>query len=292
MPTRRIPSLNWLRVFEASARNQSFARAAEELGMSSAAVSQQIKALETHLKKSLFTRKAHSIELTAVGRAFLSPVQQSLDQVEVSAAGLFGNPHREPLSIRVVLLFANGWLAERLAAFQKAHPDIHLQIYTTNSYALQQGQDFDMEVVFGVGLQYGQEGDLLFREKTFPVALPEINANIHTISDLLQYRLINLSEHHTGWMQVFNQQTDALLTEAEFIFADNTTTALSFAAAGIGIALARMPGSDGLYQRLGLEPCLENFDIPNGSHYYLTYPSSEGLSRAARAFREWLLDNI
>ncbi|MGB1009857.1 MAG: LysR family transcriptional regulator [Thiolinea sp.] len=292
MPTRRIPSLNWLRVFEASARHQSFVRAAEELGMSAAAVSQQIKALETHLKKSLFSRKAHSIELTAVGRAFLTPVQQSLNQMEVSAAGLFGNPRREPLSIRVVLLFANGWLAERLADFQQSHPDIHLQIYTSNTYPLPQGQEYDMEVVFGVGLQYGQEGDLLFREYTFPVALPEISANIQCINDLLQYRLINLSEHHTGWMQVFSHQPDTLLTEAEFIFADNTTTALSFAASGLGIALARMPASDGLQQRLGLEPCLKNFTIPNGAHYYLTYPSAEGLSRAAKTFRVWLLDNI
>lgn len=289
MPTRRIPSLNWLRVFEAAARAQSFARAAEELGMSSAAVSQQIKALETHFRKPLFIRKAQGIELTAVGKAYLPPVQQALSHIEVNAAGLFGNPRREPLSIRVVELFANGWLAQRLASFQQAHPDIHLQIYTSNRHPLPQERDYDLEIVFGVGPQYGQEGDLLFREELFPVALPEINQQISGLDDLLKFRLINLSEHHTGWVQVFNLQAEIQLNDAEFIFTDNTSTALSFAAAGMGIALARMPGCDGLYQQLGLAPCLNDFSIPGGQHYYLTYPSSDGLSKAGKAFRTWLL---
>ena len=100
-----------------------------------------------------------------------------------------------------------------------------MQIYTSNRHLLPQERDYDLEIVFGVGPQYGQEGD----------------------------------------------------------------TALSFAAASMGIALARMPGCDGLYQQLGLAPCLNDFSIPGAQHYYLTYPSSDGLSKAGKAFRTWLL---
>lgn len=202
MPTRRAPSLNWLRVFEAAARTQSFARAAEQLGMSNAAVSQQIKALETHLRKPLFVRGPHSIELTPVGRAFLPSVQQSLRTLEISAAGLFGNRQRNPLSIRVAQVFANGWLAQRLLDFQQQHPYIHLQIATCNDFVPQQGHEYDLDIVFGMGPQYGEEGDLLFQETLFPVALPDISGQIKSLSDLLKFRLINLSEHYTGWVQV------------------------------------------------------------------------------------------
>ncbi len=66
----RVPSLNWLRVFEAAARTESFARAAEQLNMSGAAVSQQVKALEQHLGAQLFQRQAHAVRLTEAGRAY------------------------------------------------------------------------------------------------------------------------------------------------------------------------------------------------------------------------------
>jgi len=74
----KIPSWNWLRVFEASARCESFARAAVELNMSAAAVSQQARALEERLGARLFDRQAPAVRLTDVGRAYLPGVQQPL----------------------------------------------------------------------------------------------------------------------------------------------------------------------------------------------------------------------
>ena len=84
-----VPSLNWLRVFEAAARFQSFARAAEELNMSAAAVSQQVRALEDRVGAPLFTRAAHSVALTDLGRAYLPIVQQSLLTLQNATEGLF-----------------------------------------------------------------------------------------------------------------------------------------------------------------------------------------------------------
>ena len=78
MPIRRIPSLNWLRVFEAAARHQSFSRAGNDLNMSGPAISQQIKALEGHLDAKLFERGSRAVTLTEAGRAFLPVVRQSL----------------------------------------------------------------------------------------------------------------------------------------------------------------------------------------------------------------------
>ncbi len=290
MPTRRIPSLNWLRVFEAAARTQSFSRAAEQLGMSTAAVSQQIKALETHFKKALFIRQSPGIRLTSAGQAFLPIVQQSLGALEVTAAGLFGNPEREPLSIQVALIFANSWLASRVGDFQVKYPHIHLYLSTYNDYQELQSLNYDLQIAFGTGPQYGAEGDPLFGESVYPVALPRISREIACIKDLLKFRLIEISEHHTGWVQFFHRLEDVSISDAEFLFTDNTTTAYCMATSGIGIALARAPASDELYARLGLEPCLNDIAIPGSQNYYLTYPSLNSLSSAARAFRAWILD--
>ncbi|MCP4818698.1 MAG: LysR family transcriptional regulator, partial [Shimia sp.] len=102
----RIPSLNWLRVFEAAARTESFARAAAQLNMSPAAVSQQVKSLEERLGAPLFVRKAHSVQLTDAGRAYLPPVQQSLMTLEEATEGLFGRTREEALYLNCVLIFA------------------------------------------------------------------------------------------------------------------------------------------------------------------------------------------
>lgn len=113
----RIPFLNWLRVFEAAARTESFARAAAQLNMSPAAVSQQVKALETQLGTPLFQRHAHAVTLTEAGRAFLPSVQQSLLLLETATTGLFGASRQQRLFVQSVLLFAHGILAPALPRF-------------------------------------------------------------------------------------------------------------------------------------------------------------------------------
>ena len=110
MSLSRIPSLNWLRVFEAAARTQSFVRAAELLNMSPPAVSQQIKSLETYLGRELFERGAHSVRLTPAGDAFLPSVQQALLSVESAAAGLFGTRAETTIHVQATLVLAAGWL--------------------------------------------------------------------------------------------------------------------------------------------------------------------------------------
>ena len=89
---RHIPSLNWLRVFEAAARAGSFAGAAETLNMSPPAVGQQIRALENHVGRALFERGPQSVMLTEAGRAYLPAGAQALHGIESTTADLFGEP--------------------------------------------------------------------------------------------------------------------------------------------------------------------------------------------------------
>jgi DNA-binding transcriptional LysR family regulator len=286
--SNRIPSLNWLRVFEAAARTESFAKAATQLNISAPAVSQQIKALEGHLGAQLFHRRAHSVELTPTGRAFLPSVQHAIVSVESTADGLFGQTRQETLYVQSVLIFAMGFLNPRIERFRKAHPEIILQLTTGNVV-----EDFtrgftDMQIIFGNPATFGRQGDKLLGERLYPVARPELAERIGAPEDLLAHPLLEVATHHAGWVNFLNHvKTGAV--GADLVFADSTVMSFSTAANGSGIALARAPTSDTLETAFGLRPCLPDTHIDGAEHYHLIYPNRATLRPAARIFRDWLL---
>lgn len=285
----RIPSLNWLRVFEAAARTESFARAAAQLNMSASAVSQQVKALETRLGTPLFHRHAHAVTLTEAGRAYLPVVQQSLVMLESATTGLFGQTRDQRLYVQSVLLFAQGVLAAGLTQFQKSHPQINLSLTTGNRIADFANRFTDLQIVFGNPTLFGAEGDMLLTETLFPVAPPDIADQISTPLDLARFPLIEVSTHRASWPHVF-EALRLPTGQAQYFFADNSVMAAELSAQGVGIALARAPASDRIMRMSGLVPCLPEVAVPGRDAYHLIYPSRATLRPPARAFRQWLLD--
>ena len=286
---RRIPSLNWLRVFEAAARTESFARAAERLNMSGAAVSQQIKSLEGYVGRPLFVRGAHEVKLTAAGRAFWPTGSEALNAVEIRAATLFGTVDTEPVTGRATLILAGSWLARRVPAFQRQHPDIDLHVISDAAGFSEAGEDIELKIVFGDEDPSWAERDRLFGERLYPVALPEVCETINDVSDLFNYQLIEIADHRAGWFRLFDRLGERADT-ARFSIADRTNVSLALAASGCGIALARAPATDVLIKQYGLKRCLGEFEVPGIDNYHLTFRSRENLSDAARLFRRWLLD--
>ncbi|WP_170405391.1 LysR family transcriptional regulator [Ruegeria arenilitoris] len=286
----RIPSLNWLRVFEAAARTESFARAATQLNMSAAAVSQQVKALETRLGTPLFHRHAHAVTLTEAGRAYLPSVQQSLLMLETATTGLFGETRAQRLFVQSVLLFAHGVIAGGLPDFQTAHPQINLSLTTGNLVSDFANQFTDLQIVFGNPTLYGAESDRLLHETLYPMAPPEIAAQIQSPQDLFQFPLIEVSTHRASWLHLF-ETLRLPAGQARFFFADNSLMAAELSASGGGIALARAPASDRIMQLSGLVSCLPDIQVAGQEAYHLVYPSRAALRPPARAFRDWLLDH-
>lgn len=285
----RIPSLNWLRVFEAAARTESFARAAAELNMSAPAVSQQVKALETHLGATLFTRHPHAVRLTEAGRAYLPSVQTSLVSLETSTAGLFGRAREERLYVQAVHIFAQGVLAPLYTDFTAQHPDIALMLTTGNAVGDFAHAFSDLKIIFGAPSAFGRSHDLLLGETLYPVARPEIARAIATPADLLAYPLLEVATHRAGWPHVF-EGLRLLGAGARFLMVDSTVMAAALAGQGAGIALARAPASDPIMEAQGLVPCLPGVAVPGLEFYHLVYPEGGTLRRPARAFRTWLLD--
>ena len=288
MSGHRIPSLNWLRVFEAAARGESFAAAARQLNMSPPAVSQQIRALETQLGTQLFRRHAHSVELTATGRAFLPSVQHALMSIEATADGLFGQPRQEMLYIQSVLIFAMGFLTTHLSRFREEHPNVNIQMATGNYI-----EDFsrgyaDLQVIFGSPASLGKKGDLLIGERLYPVARPEIAKTIGEPRDLLGHVLLEVGSHSVGWIN-FLDAVECPDASPQLMFVDSTVISFALASGGNGIALARAPVSDSLETMYGLTRCLPDVFIDGAEHYHLVYHDRATLRPAARRFRDWIL---
>src|SRR6267378_2599952 len=118
----RLPSLDALRVFEAAARHASFTKAAEELHVTQAAVSHQVKALEERLGVALFVRRPRGLEITGEGQALLPDLRDAFDRMTNALERVGRKANSGTLNVSLVTTFALGWLAPRLHRFQSKHP--------------------------------------------------------------------------------------------------------------------------------------------------------------------------
>ena len=136
-----LPPLESLRFFEAAARQQSFARAAAELGVTPAAVAHRVRMLETHLDVPLFDRRRRGVRLNRRGRAYLKEVQRILAEVH----GVTERQRRWPRRVRIVSVeaVAEKWLVPRLATFKAAHPAIAIEVETNHRGVDPDRRDFD-----------------------------------------------------------------------------------------------------------------------------------------------------
>ena len=191
----RLPPLNWLRAFEASARFLSFTAAAEELSMTQSAVSQQIKSLESTMGRALFLRRARGLELTDEGRGYLPTVQAAFAMLEEGTTVLHGRNDPDVLELQVNLSFALFWLTPRLGQFMDEHPTVQLNLATSVWTEERPTHPSAMQIVFGLGKREGMTGRRLTRDSIFPVCSPKLAKQIKTLDDLRAQRLFDLPGH-------------------------------------------------------------------------------------------------
>ncbi|HEV2506493.1 MAG TPA: LysR family transcriptional regulator [Mesorhizobium sp.] len=170
---QNLPPLEWIRVFEASARLGSFTAAANELGLTQAAVSQRIKNLELHLGAQLFSRQARGVILSTQGEAWLPHVQAALAELLNSAANLFEQPRRK-ISIAASSSVIELWIVPRLGDIARRLPHVQLSFETIQNLPDYERLEVDFEVRFGTGNWAGREAIQLFAEELTPLASPSL----------------------------------------------------------------------------------------------------------------------
>lgn len=285
----RLPPLNWLRAFEASARALSFTAAAQELHMTQSAVSQQIKSLENALGRTLFHRRVRGLELTDAGRGYLPTVQAAFATLEEGTAVLVGRNDPDVLELHVNLSFALFWLTPRLGRFMDEHPWVYLNVATSIWPQEKPSDSAAVEIVFGQGKWESRVGQRLTHDSVFPVCTPALARQIRGVPDLLRQRLFDLPgtlQSWDAWLEASGE--GAGLGTPPVHRASTWTLSLEWALQGLGVALAHdTVARDLLASGRLVRPV--PFALPMKEAYYLIAPEGSHTNAAAKAFKLWLL---
>ncbi|MBV6669967.1 LysR family transcriptional regulator AmpR [Xanthomonas euvesicatoria pv. alangii] len=281
MPRPRLP-LNALRAFEAAARHQNLTRAANELCVSQAALSHQIKALEQQLGTSLFHRLPRGVALTDEGAALAPVLGEAFDRIAATLERFADGRYREVLSVGVVGTFATGWLLPRLAAFHATHADIELRLSTHNNRVDLAGEGLDLAIRFGDGDWQGQVAEAVMEAPFAPVCAPAMARGLRVPEDLARVPLLR-SYRLDEWPQWFRAARATEVPARGSMF-DSSLTLASAAAAGAGVALLPLPM---FRQDLDAGRLVCPFPITiDAGRYWLTRLRSRPQSDAGRRLRD------
>ncbi|MBW9060828.1 LysR substrate-binding domain-containing protein [Agrobacterium pusense] len=287
---RQFLPLNGLRAFEASARHLSFTRAAIELCVTQAAVSQQVKGLEKRLGVALFQRLPRGLKITAEGEALLPTVTSSFDQMATTLDRIEAGQVRELLFLGVVGTFAVGWLLPRLQAFQKRYPFIDVRVSTNNNRVDMAAEGLDFAIRFGQGSWHGTDAFRLFDAPLSPLCTPKLAETLKAPADLMEATLLRSyrADEWSSWFAAAGV-TPAAQVNAGIVF-DTSLGMMEAALQGLGVALA--PPS--MFSRhLASGAVVQPFPVTISlGSYWLTRLQSKPPTPAMQVFSDWLFDSI
>lgn len=291
---KKLPPLNWLRSFEASARHLSFTLAAAELNLTQAAVSKQIKNLEFSLGVNLFVRLPRSLELSEDGAAYLPAVKEAIDRLTSATNELFGHKRVEALNIRCSLVFFNCVLGPKLPAFYQHCPKADLR-FTTNIWRSSGGLDagVDMEIRYGRGDWSGLNSERLTVDQLMPVCSPALlkEKPLHTISDLKQHTLLHVIGYEEGWGHWLSATGNADVNANNGMQFDTLISAFQMAEQGLGVALGRSSLVERLIQSGSLVAPLQE-TVATEEAFYLVTKANSAQSAIMNDFKRWIFESI
>ena len=304
----RLPPLNALRVFEAAARHLSFKDAANELSITQAAVSHQIKSLEEYLGVQLFKRAGRGVQLTEAARACLPKLREGFDALAAAVETIHVRADETDLEITAPPVFTARWLMPRLADFARREPKVDVRVVASSKMvdggaldATLLSSNFDLradasgvEIHLGAGDYPGFRADRLFGVSTVVVASPELGRAMKKPEDLAQHTLLHddamdlVAQGHAWekWLETAGVKDQVDGTRGPH-FSSNILS-LEAASQKLGVALALRPLIDA---DLASGRLCAPFDVElkPQSAYYLVCPEVIAERPAVVAFRNWLL---
>ncbi len=289
--SRRLPPLNALRAFEAAARHRSFARAAEELHVTPAAISQQIRQLEEFLGTRLF-RRGRVLELSDAALAVQPLLCEGFDRLEQATEYLRVGTKDGPLVVSTPPTFASRWLIARLSDFRLRHPEIELRLHTSRHLVDFDLEEVDVVVRFGSGPFEGLCAERMMPEAVVPVASASMAAKILTPADLLQLTLLDDESH--SWDPLFPNWKDWLASlgvegEPRVHHFGDASLVTQATEAGLGVAMVWYSlVADAL--RDGKLVRLFGTTLPTQHAYHIVYPHNRAHVHKVAAFSQWMLE--
>lgn len=287
---RKIPSTAALIAFEASARHQSFTRAADELALTQGAVCRQIASLEAFLGVELFRRSRRGVLLTEAGTAYSRKVAAQLDAVERDTLALMGTQGAMSIELAVVPTFGTQWLLPRLRAFQQLHPEVTVHLTNRTRPFLFADTSFDAAIYFGDGEWSGTAAHFLMHEHLLPVCSPALLETLPaTAQRIAELPLLQQTTRPYAWRQWFSAQGLNVARDMTGPRLELFSMLAQAARHEMGVALIppfliQRELADG-----SLVVALDRPVPDNQRAYYLMVPERKVESAALIAFRDWLL---
>lgn len=287
--SRRLPSLNQLRAFEAAARHLSIKKGADELCVTPAAVGHQVRALESFLEVTLFHRGVRQITLTEQGRRLAEDVGDALDRIEAAVAPALNNSLSGTLKISVAPFFGNRWLLPRLEKFTAQYPEIEVQPVLSFDYVDLAKDGFDAAVRYGDGAWDGTTSELVFRDTLRPVCAPQLvegRALPLRPDNILRLPLAsakNWPDDWSAWAEAAGSAAAATLAPHQY---ESRAFMFDSALSGQAVILAdpRMTSAD---EEAGRLVCLNEYSVerPQGIHIVT---GSSTMGRKVQVFLDWI----
>jgi len=304
----KMPSLRAIKSFVAAAKYQNFTRAAEALSVTQAAVSRQIRELEASLKVKLFRRTGRAVELTSAGSIFFDACYLSFVNIAQAAQRIQDhNSVRQELSICCTPAFATFWLSDRLPDFITTHPNIDVNLVTTNNFLhMEPGIKPDVYINKSSDPREGYHGIALFYDLIYPVCSPEYlaqNPQLASIEGLQQATLLNLSPYgrsqvaeHIDWGVWFRLQNSEL-SSADIELSQmpnsndyNMLIKMALNHQGICLGWQHLIGQlieEGKLVRIGhFEARLQD------KRHYLSYATQKEDNPALKDFKQWIIAQV
>jgi LysR family glycine cleavage system transcriptional activator len=280
-----MPPLNALKAFEAAARHASFARAAEELGVTPAAVSHQVKALEAWLGAPLFVRRAQGLGLTDLGRATLPALSAAFDALGRAVQELRGASPRAQMDIAALPAIAQLWLAPRLAGARAAFPRLSPSVHAMETPPDLRRELFDLAIFYVRDALPGGRMVRLRDDVIFPVCAPRIAGTLASPADLASVPLLRDTTWTGDWDCWLSAASLAGLPIDEGPAFSLYSMAVQAALDGTGVLMAHEALIDG---HLASGALIAPFPTVARTGQYLAILLPERASAEAMHLVEWL----
>lgn len=291
--SRRLPPLNALKAFEAAARHLSFTRAADELFVTQAAVSHQIKALEEFLSMKLFIRRNRTLLLTEEGQAYFLELKDIFKSLQEATEKLLARGSKGAITVAMPPSFASQWLVPRISKFSIDNPDIDVRIKAVDFDEGFLDDDVDVAVYYGKGRWTGVQEDKLHTEFLTPLCSPSLFNGpkpLDSLDDLKHHVLLHdmSREAWKGWLKQIGVKGVNVNQGPVF---SHSMLVLQAAALGQGIALGNTilakPEIDAGRLVMPFEERVESRDA-----FYLVCDESQADLGKIAAFRDWILGQV
>jgi len=292
---RRLPPLNALRAFEASARHLSFTKAADELAVTPAAVSHQVKALEDLLGVTLFRRTKRALLLTYEAQAVLPGIRDGFERLLAAVEQLGAVGKTGVLTVSLAPSFAVKWLLPRLDRFQAAHPEIDVRVAASMELVDFSVGDVDIAIRYGAGAYPDLIVERLVSDTVYPVCSPALlkGPNALTAPDRLRQHVLlhddspDEDETCPNWPMWLKAAGVAGIEAARGPRFNQSSLVLEAAILGRGVALAKSTLADA---DVAAGRLVRPFDVsvPVNFAYYVVYPETKAALPKVRLFHDWL----